>query len=185
MKKQGKKILGITPKWRKKINSFFTPMDNKNINLVRPLSLGVFFCFASTCGWGEPQCNIIIVDLPQIISINPGTVDMSTVLSAITAMDVGSVGGANAALASADSALGIINAQRARYGSLQNRFESSIASLQTSSENMEASRSRIRDADFATETAQLTRAQILQQAGVAMLAQANSLPNQVLTLLKG
>jgi flagellin len=67
----------------------------------------------------------------------------------------------------------------------QNRFMSAIANLQTASENLSASRSRILDADFAAETAALTRAQILQQAGTAMLAQANALPNTVLTLLKG
>jgi flagellin len=74
--------------------------------------------------------------------------------------------------------------QRARYGALQNRFETTVKSLMTSSENMSASRSRIQDADFASETANLTRAQILQQAGIAMLSQANALPQQVLSLLK-
>ena len=70
-------------------------------------------------------------------------------------------------------------------GALQNRFESVVAKLQTTSENLTASRSRILDADFAAETANLTRAQILQQAGTAMLAQANAIPNNVLTLLRG
>jgi len=68
---------------------------------------------------------------------------------------------------------------------LQNRFSSTIANLQTSAENISASRGRIVDADFATETANLTRGQILQQAGTAMLAQANSLPQGVLSLLRG
>jgi flagellin len=68
---------------------------------------------------------------------------------------------------------------------MQNRLESTIANLQTTSENLSSSRSRIRDADFAQETAQLTRAQILQQAGTAMLAQANAIPNNVLSLLRG
>jgi flagellin len=68
---------------------------------------------------------------------------------------------------------------------MQNRLESTIANLQTTSDNLSASRSRIRDADFAQETAQLTRAQILQQAGTAMLAQANAIPNNVLSLLRG
>ncbi|MBX6394027.1 MAG: flagellin, partial [Burkholderiales bacterium] len=70
-------------------------------------------------------------------------------------------------------------------GAIQNRFESTIANLQTTTENLTASRSRILDADFAAETANLTRAQILQQAGIAMLAQANALPNNVLALLRG
>jgi flagellin len=70
-------------------------------------------------------------------------------------------------------------------GAVQNRLESTIANGQTTAENLAASRSRIQDADYAAETAQLTRAQILQQAGVAMLAQANALPNNVLALLRG
>jgi flagellin len=73
---------------------------------------------------------------------------------------------------------------RATYGSLQSRFESVISNLQIASENQSASRSRIMDADYAAETAALTRAQILQQAGTAMLAQANQSPNSVLTLLR-
>jgi flagellin len=100
-------------------------------------------------------------------------------------MDVGSKPAANRAIAIADSALSAVATQRARYGALQSRFETTIQSLQTTSENLSASRSRIRDADFAQETASLTRYQILQQAGIAMLAQANALPNQVLTLLRG
>jgi flagellin len=67
---------------------------------------------------------------------------------------------------------------------LQSRFENTITNLQTTSENLSASRSRIKDADFAEETAKLTRSQILQQAGIAMLSQANALPQQVLTLLR-
>jgi len=98
--------------------------------------------------------------------------------------DVSNVDAANRTIALVDGALQNVASQRARYGALQNRFEATIQSLQTTSENMSASRSRIRDADFAEETANLTRAQILQQAGIAMLAQANALPNQVLTLLR-
>jgi flagellin len=99
-------------------------------------------------------------------------------------LDVSTTDAAARTIAMADSALGAINSQRARYGALQSRFESTIVNLQTTSENISASRSRIRDADFAAETAQLTRNQILQQAGNAMLAQANALPRQVLSLLQ-
>jgi len=84
-----------------------------------------------------------------------------------------------------DSALDAVNSQRAKFGALQSRFEMTITNLQTSSENLQAARSRIRDADFAAETANLTRVQILQQAGVAMLAQANAIPQNALTLLRG
>jgi flagellin len=99
--------------------------------------------------------------------------------------DVSSKDAANRTIAMLDGALANIGSQRARYGALQNRFETTVTSLQTTSENLAASRSRIQDADFAMETANLTRSQILQQAGIAMLAQANALPNQVLTLLRG
>ena len=83
-----------------------------------------------------------------------------------------------------DAALSQINSQRAVLGTIQSRFDSVISNLQTTSENLSAARSRIRDTDFAAETASLTRNQILQQAGVAMLAQANALPSSVLALLK-
>lgn len=105
-------------------------------------------------------------------------------LQAIGNADISTVYSASRTISMADSALSAINNQRARYGALQSRFESTIVNLQTTSENLSASRSRIRDADFAAETAVLTRNQILQQAGTAMLAQANALPNQVLQLLQ-
>ncbi len=105
-------------------------------------------------------------------------------LQAVSTIDITTVAGATQALRIADMALTAINGQRSAYGALQNRFEATITNLQTTSENMSSARSRIRDADFAAETANLTRAQILQQAGVAMLAQANSLPNNVLSLLR-
>jgi len=84
-----------------------------------------------------------------------------------------------------DTALTTINSERAGFGAIQNRFEAVIGNLQVAAENQTAARSRIMDADFAAETAALTRAQVLQQAGTAMLAQANQLPSNVLQLLKG
>jgi flagellin len=83
-----------------------------------------------------------------------------------------------------DTALDTVNSQRATFGASQNRFDAVISNLSSSVENQSAARSRIMDADFATETSNLSRAQILQQAGTAMVAQANQLPQQVLTLLK-
>ena len=105
--------------------------------------------------------------------------------TAVAAIDIGSVIGANAALTAIDAALQTINGSRAALGAVQNRFSSTIENLQSASENLSASRSRIQDADFAMETAALSRAQVLQQAGTAMVAQANQLPNMVLQLLKG
>ncbi len=112
------------------------------------------------------------------------TVAASLTGTAISATDVSTVTGANAAIASVDAALSTINSTRATLGAIQNRFESVVSSLQERSENLSAARSRIQDADFAMETANLTRSQILQQAGTAMLAQANSLPQNVLSLLR-
>ncbi len=99
-------------------------------------------------------------------------------------LDVLSATGADNALNAIDSALQSINSSRADLGAVQNRFTSTIANLNTSSENLSAARSRIRDTDYAKETAELTRTQILQQAGTAMLAQANQSPQNVLSLLK-
>jgi len=94
-------------------------------------------------------------------------------------------GSSQAVLAQIDSALTTINSERANFGAIQNRFEAVIGNLQVAAENQTAARSRIMDADFAAETAALTRAQVLQQAGTAMLAQANQQPNNVLQLLQG
>ncbi|WP_138514088.1 flagellin [Rhodoferax bucti] len=106
-------------------------------------------------------------------------------LQKVADLDVTTFNKATNSLKTVDSALSFINGERAKLGALQSRFESSIASLNITSENLSASRSRIQDADFAAETANLSRAQILQQAGTAMVAQANQLPQGVLSLLKG
>lgn len=105
--------------------------------------------------------------------------------AALSVLTVATITGAQYAINWIDGALNIVNDVRASFGALQNRFESTVRNLQDSVEATEASRSRIRDADFALETAALTRAQILQQAGVAMLAQANQVPQGVLQLLQG
>jgi flagellin len=105
--------------------------------------------------------------------------------TALDIMDVDLVNNFNQAISKMDRALDYVNSERGKLGAQLNRLESTIANLQAGAESMTASRSRIQDTDFAQETANLTRAQILQQAGVAMLAQANALPNKVLTLLRG
>ena len=102
----------------------------------------------------------------------------------LTSLDVSTAAGATLALKQVDSALATVNSSRATLGSFQNRFTSVVNNLQTSSENLSASRSRIQDADFAAETAALSRSQVLQQAGTAMVAQANQLPQGVLALLR-
>jgi flagellin len=113
------------------------------------------------------------------LSTNASVVAVTTATSAIS-----SVASASAALTNIDAALDLVNSQRALYGATQSRFDAVISNLQISAENQAAARSRIMDADFAAETANLSRAQILQQAGNAMVAQANQLPNQVLALLR-
>jgi flagellin len=112
------------------------------------------------------------------------TVPIAATGAAVSSLDISTVAGANTALAAVDAALTQVNSSRAYLGAIQNRFSSTIENLTTSAENQTASRSRIQDADFAVETATLARAQILQQAGTAMIAQANQLPQQVLQLLK-
>lgn len=99
-------------------------------------------------------------------------------------LDISTAGGADLAILAMDAALEAVNSARADLGAVQNRFTSVVANLQTTSENLSASRSRILDADFAAETAALTRTQILQQAGTAILAQANQVPQNVLSLLR-
>ncbi len=101
----------------------------------------------------------------------------------VSAINISTKSGANNALAVLDSAIDKVASSRGGIGALQNRLESTISNLQSVSENLSSARSRVEDADFAAETAQLTRTQILQQAGVAMLAQANSSPQVVLALL--
>lgn len=104
-------------------------------------------------------------------------------LTATGTVNVSNAANASAALSALSTALDTVNQSRATYGALQNRFEAVISNLQNYAENLTAARSRIQDADFAAETANLTRAQILQQAGVSILAQANTLPQTALSLL--
>ena len=108
----------------------------------------------------------------------------SSNLQALSDIDISTVSGATRALRITDSALQMIGAERAKLGAIQSRFETAVNNLQVTAENLSASRSRILDVDFATETASLSRAQILQQASTAMVAQANQLPQGVLALLR-
>lgn len=109
---------------------------------------------------------------------------LSSFLNSIAEISVADTLSASFGIAEIDSALEYVNGMRADLGALQTRFESTINNLSTTAENLSAARSRIRDADFAAETAALTRAQILQQAGTSVLAQANQTPQSVLALLQ-
>jgi len=117
-------------------------------------------------------------------AFDPGAQAIGVTGTAINAIDVTTQSGANTAITSIDAALASVNSSKANLGAIQNRFTSVVSNLQSTSENLSASRSRIRDADFAEETANMSKANILQQAGTAMLAQANSAPQNVLSLLK-
>ena len=107
-----------------------------------------------------------------------------TVGAGVSSIDLTTASGASSALATIDAALQSVNTSAAALGAYQNRFQSAVSSLQTYSQNLQTSRSRIQDTDFAAETANMTRAQVLQQAGTAILAQANSAPNGILALLR-
>jgi flagellin len=112
--------------------------------------------------------------------------DLAGVVGAISSASISaSSSTASTMIGTLDTQIAAVTTNRATWGAVQNRFESVIANLQVSSENLAAARGRIVDADYAAETANLTRAQILQQAGVAMLAQANASPQSVLSLLRG
>ncbi|MGC3965081.1 MAG: flagellin [Rhodocyclaceae bacterium] len=114
---------------------------------------------------------------------NNATTGTATTTTGINSLTVSSFTNAQQTITQIDNALKDINTARADLGAVQNRFTSTVANLQSMTENLSSARGRVTDADFASETANLSRAQILQQAGTAMLAQANALPQQVLKLL--
>ncbi|GIX36246.1 MAG: flagellin [Lysobacteraceae bacterium] len=128
--------------------------------------------------------NIIITGDGTALGFASANFTISKDSGSISQINVKTVAAANTAIFRVDSALTAVSNLRSTFGAIQNRFDSTIANLQATTENLSASRSRILDADFAAETAELTRTQILQQAGVAVLAQANQLPQNVLSLLR-
>jgi flagellin len=133
-------------------------------------------------GVASNQVSVTTTDLAT--NGSAGLYSYSGTLTATGVINVSTSANASAAIANLDADISKVSTVRATFGAVQNRFEAVIANLQNYAENLTASRSRIMDADFAAETAALTRGQILQQAGVAMLAQANALPNTVLSLLR-
>ncbi|MDE1942163.1 MAG: hypothetical protein KGI47_03325 [Betaproteobacteria bacterium] len=118
------------------------------------------------------------------LSVGTTAATTASSINSIKAMDVSTATDASNAIATIDGAINTVNTAMGQMGAVQNRFQSVVTTLQTSVQNLSAAQSRIQDTDFAATTASLTQAQILQQAGTAMLAQANALPNAVLTLLK-
>jgi flagellin len=175
-----------------------TAADGRNIDVTSTIATGGtnasgsgFTVNGATAGGvgGTAVTTYGIVTLTAGKAITVG----GTAIAGLTATTYALVGGSvdvssqinsNAAITSIDTAISAVNTARASMGTVQTRFDAVIANLHTSSDNISAARGRIRDTDFARETANMTRNQVLQQAGVAMLAQANALPNLVLSLLK-
>ena len=122
--------------------------------------------------------------LKDSLGMGAGTYGAGRSGQSLDTIDLSTQEGAAAALKALDNALSTVDSARAQQGAVQNRFDSVLSSLASSSANLTDARSRIQDADFAAETANLSKAQVLQQAGVAMLAQANQLPQSVLSLLR-
>lgn len=139
------------------------------------LTSGSTISFTMQVGFKSGTGNTLTMDLNQltISALGMSNVNVSTAANA------------QSALSNIDSAISAVATARAEYGSLQNRFEATIANLEVSSENLTAAESRIRDADIAYETSQFTKNQVLVQTGIAVLAQANTLPQQALALLRG
>mgnify|MGYP001161527596 FL=1 len=139
------------------------------------LTSGSSISFSIAIGFRSGSGNTLSLDLNDITTSSLG----------LSSVNVSTAANATSALANIDSAISAIATARSEYGSIQNRFEATIANLQITSENLTAAESRIRDADIALETSIFTKNQILVQAGIATLAQANTLPQQALALLRG
>jgi flagellin len=138
------------------------------------LTSGSSISFSIQVGFKSGTGNTLSMDLNQLTISSLG----------ISSVNVSTSANAQSALGNIDSAISSVATARAEYGSLQNRFEATIANLEVSSENLTAAESRIRDADIAYETSQFTKNQVLVQTGIAVLAQANTLPQQALALLQ-
>jgi flagellin len=152
-----------------------TEFNNNNL-------LGSTTSIVLQVGWENGNNNTISVQRVNIASTSNGVGGISDAIS--TNLSVGGQTAATSALTVLSSAIDAISGLRADFGALQNRLESSVRNMENVVENQSAARSRVLDADFARETANLTRTQILQQAGTAMLAQANQMPQNVLSLLR-
>ena len=167
-------------------------LDSTNTGTAK-LGADVAFTSAATIGAATNTDSALLVGQVTLtgskgaitMSGQSGDFDVtSSTKSALSAVSVTTAANASSALSTVDAALDKITSARGDLGAYQNRFESVVANLQVTSENLSASKSRIMDADFAAETAALTKSQILQQSGIAMLAQANSIPQNVLALLQ-
>lgn len=149
-----------------------TEFNNQNL-------LGTDTGVALQVGWENGANNVITINL-----INVSAADATSGVGSATQLTISTQGKAQSAISILDGVIDVVSNVRADFGALQNRLESAVRNMENVVENQNAARSRILDADFARETANLTRTQILQQAGTAMLTQANAMPQNVLTLLR-
>jgi len=145
---------------------------------------GTKFNGVSVIGGGATSFDFQVgPDAGDIISVITSNVLSGTSVTVVLSGAISTAASASDMIAALDNYLTSVNGMRAKFGAVQNRFEAVVRNSQNVSENLSASRSRIQDADFAVETASLTRSQIVQQAGISMLAQANAIPQNVLSLL--
>ncbi|HHQ14846.1 MAG TPA: flagellin [Chromatiales bacterium] len=175
-------------------NLVLTAADGRNIDVTETITAGTGATVTGTGIDATQEGTLrgkITLSASQNITLGGAFADIGFSGSSIavdtttlSTVDVTSVSNAETAIQRVDASLTSVSALRSQLGAVQSRFESITSNLQTVSENLQASRSRILDADFAAETANLTKAQILQQAGVAVLAQANAVPQTVLGLLR-
>jgi flagellin len=178
------KAAGITTGGAASVQKMYVDTAGASTTQGAAVALG-----ATTTGSYTTVSGYLTLDSEKSFSVTPTTTNVfaaaaNSTLKKVSDLDVSTYQDAQDALKTVDSALKFISGERAKLGALQSRFDSTVSSLQISSENMSSARSRIQDADFASETANLSRAQILQQAGTAMVAQANQLPQGVLALLR-
>ncbi len=154
-------------------------VQTTNFNGTKLLTSGQSITFQ--VGASGSSDNQVVASGVEMSGLN----SFATSLSGVTTIDVTTSGAASAALGKMDSDINTVSNTRAQLGALQNRFQAVVANMQNYVENLTSSNSRIMDTDFASETANLTRNQILQQAGTSILGQANQLPQAALNLLKG
>ena len=152
--------------------------------VTRTISSTRFNGIAILAGGAGAQAFQVGANSGETVTVTTTDMSGNANITAVTGGGLTTAAAAGTAMTNIDSALDTLNTERALYGAAQNRFEAVITNLQVAAENQAAARGRIMDADFAAETANLSRAQILQQAGSAMVAQANQLPQQVLQLLQ-
>ena len=166
---------------RTNLDAEFQQLNSEIVRTVQSTRFNGIAVIGSEAGGQSFQVGELNTDQ---ITVTTANLDSTTTLTAIRNDAITTAAAASTAMANIDDALSSVNAERATYGAVQNRFENVISTLQISVQNTSAARGRIVDADFASETANLSRAQILQQAGTAMVAQANQMPQQVLSLLR-